>query len=364
MNPESGTGDEDDEDFGNGDDDSTSSDEDENETATAAATIAAAVSGKEEPTIQLPLIVRQEIERRKNGDGTNLGPPNPLVVHALRQYFETGKGDPMVAGGFMALMREIGAVAQSKDHLVKNSEHNIYYLGAKGQEETSEFWQDQLERHEAEVRLLRYGEFIEMQEMKGISFDTNWRFQLLDDKDNLVGDDALKEESIPEDTKPSSIDDNHITEEQLEGLSKNFMGSFWKYVNHEQIQQEQDQSELEDMSQSQSSMSMGQSQSSLLAIKVNGESERWTEDVIRQKCKDLHDVYRDQKRPMGYSLVAAEQPEPSPAAKKMSGKKQRKRQKQQQRAKTNNGFKKKDHAEYIREHLQSLLKLMDQQLWS
>jgi MYND finger len=341
------------------------------------AVVAAGSSG------ELPDLVKEELDRRKRGQVQ--GPPNPLVVHALRHYFESGQADPMISGGFMTLMREIGAVAQSKDHLVKHAEHNIWYLGTKGEEDTNEWWQDQLERHEAEVRLIRYGEFIEMQEIKGLAYDPKWRFDPLDNKENLIGDDCLSLSDIhalkqqqEEDQKSqaysnsngsSSIDDSVITDKQLEAIAKHFFQALVQYIDPDVHQQEKEGEFLS----SHYALTAATGTININGLHQDPQSQLKQESIvskstitlnsIRTKCRQLYKRYRDCQRPLGANLVASDQ-EP-PAAKKLSGKKNRRRQRQHKANISNltgGGIKKKEHADCIKDHIHALITMWDRHL--
>ena len=311
-------------------------------------------SDDDEEAAELPELVRDEIDRRKQNPAARLEPPNPLAVHALRQHFESGKSDPMITGGFMSLMRDLGAVAQSKDHLVKNTEHNLWYFGAKDGD-TKEWWQDQLQRHESEVRLLRYGEFIEMQETRGLSFEKGYKFTNFSKTDLM--EDECKEDSSEEEkkmeskmpassdksnnatTSPSSsciVDDWEVTKEQYEALGKDFIRAFYQYANHDKLQKAGEDATNE-----------------LLNIE-------YTDEGIIGRCEELRDRYRDQKRPLGPTVVL-EQNQPAPT-KKISGKKNRKLQRQQRAKATSNGQTKKGHVDNIHNNLQTLFTMIDQKL--
>jgi hypothetical protein len=321
-----------------------------------------------DPALELPEIVRDELDRRKADPSLKNKPPNPLAVHALRQYFESGQSDPMVAGGFITLMRELGAVAQSKDHLVKNTEHNVRYFGATGGD-TKEWWQDQIERHESEVRLLRYGEYIEMQETKGLSFEKGWKFMDFPSADEvLMGRDSSTEHEEEKDEKKSNsssvVNDDELTQEQLMALSVDFTTAFWQYANHDKVYH---------------AMAEGV-QSHLPGGKVNGASAehagtrmleiQCTEQHILQHCLELRDRYIEQGRPLGPNLALEQTKQATVVDKKLSGKKNRRRQRQQ-RAKLNNsnnisngssGSAKKSHAENVKDYIQLLFQMLQNKI--
>ncbi len=129
--------------------------------------------------VELPPVVKTEIARRKQllKEGEDISiPVNPVAVKALRHHFEYGGGKPYFHGSYISLMEKLGAKLSSTDPLVKDSRYNIFYLGPTG-EDSAEFWRAQTEKHEAEVRLIRYGEFLEQQEAKGLVLDEHCKFE-------------------------------------------------------------------------------------------------------------------------------------------------------------------------------------------
>lgn len=281
----------------------------------------------------LPKLVREELERRNANKITARGPPNLLAIHELRRFFETKESNSLVTSGFISLMRDLGAVPHSKDHLVKNPDHNICRI-RPANVDSEEWWDEQAERHQAEVRLLRYGEFIEMQQTRGLGYEKEWLFAHWDNYQDGEGKSGSGQEK-KEDGNQSKIDDHEITAKQWEAIEKEFVHGFHQYVNH-------DNSRRQDATEDSPSAVVGNSLESIVRL-----------------CQETSERYKEQSGPLGPSAVP-EQPIQSAPTKKISGKQNRKRQRQQ-RAKITTR-KKKDHPENIKKYIHALCSLLDKEL--
>ncbi len=119
----------------------------------------------------LPIIVLGEMHRRKNlqlQHDTD-EPPNETVVKALRAHFLSERFDDMTIlchGSFLKCMKAIGATPSAKDPLVYEAKYNF------DSEEVDDKWK--VQKHDAEVRLMRYRELIDAMSAKGVKAGDDW----------------------------------------------------------------------------------------------------------------------------------------------------------------------------------------------
>lgn len=152
--------------------------------------------------------------------------------------------------------------------------------------------------HEGEVRLLRYGEFIERQEAKGNVLEPGCDF--MDYSDEGEGDVQAGCDTDESDS------DSDLSEDQLVALSNGFSTGFWSYANHDKVY---------------TGAAHGVQQHST-DPKGNGTKiveMNLGEDTIIQQCKELEKRYEEQGRPLGPPLNRQQPQRP----RKTSGKKKK-----------------------------------------
>lgn len=99
---------------------------------------------EDESRFRLPAIVEDELERRKRYPSLL---PNETAIQALRQYFQAGVVDAFISGGFLSMMRELGATPKSNDFLSKDIEYNLWYFGPADERQQREWWSNRIEQH-------------------------------------------------------------------------------------------------------------------------------------------------------------------------------------------------------------------------
>lgn len=179
--------------------------------------------------VGLPKTVEKEIERRKELKNTKpdkMPAPNQRAVVALREHFASGLAKPRMDGSYISLMWKLGAKPRSDDPLVRDIDKNRGYFGY-AEQDTQEYWRKEGIEHKSEVRLLRYGEFIDTQKKKDMGFPDSFYFELKEGTD--VGD-VDQDQQDEEDA-----DEWDITREQLVALGTNFSARFYTYVNRDRM---------------------------------------------------------------------------------------------------------------------------------
>jgi hypothetical protein len=308
----------------------------------------------EEGWEKLPAVVTLELERRKENKASEEDPPNEAAIRALRKHFTPDDGKPFNIGcghrhgtitrnpakdhgSFVSLLRKLGATPRSDDPLVKNRDTNLV-SGERGPDSklragTREWWWSRFEQHEAEVRLLRYGELVESQEQAGIRLPSECHFMEwgcqawngFPENESDAGDDSedgRDDDAGAEDEGGGDADDEGITDEHLASLTNAFSNGFFLYANHDRI--------LRGVAHGVTPVPPERYEA-LSGVKVSEGSRFYEFDVcvetLSNQCVEIENEYLSQGRPLG----------PPPEA-RMS----------------------KSHADMVQQHLQKLLLTLEQ----
>ncbi len=254
---------------------------------------------------ELPPRVRSALDARrhllsklKDGNGT----PPPIDEEAIRlfqQHVKNGLFKPEYQGGYMEIMGLLGAVPKSTDPYAKDIKYNrwLFMFQTDQESKMEERWAELMKRHSANLRYLRFQEYVDRYYPALESYGYYWGSEN-DNKSrgDYVGPRCTQKQTDDEvqllEEKKQFVDEDDLDRTQFTVLMNDFTSSFFWYVNEKCRL-------AKAAGMNQNCQRMGSAPDAVQVMEFD-----MSMATILEQCEEVADMYREKQRPCGMYLEA------------------------------------------------------------